>query len=206
MPKVFRVLVLCTGNICRSPQVAQLIRARASEISELFASQLLVESAGTRAVEGAAMDPKAAAISAYFGGNPEDHVARQITADMVREADLVLAMAGEHLRAALKLVPQASRYTFRLTDFVALLETTVDTCVELPGDWSELQPADKLRAAVRWIAARRGFLPAEDAQPADIVDPYRRSDKAYEASACQIVEALDRAHRSAVSLIGQVGS
>lgn len=206
MPDVFRILAVCTGNVCRSPQTAQLIRARVEGVSPQLASQVVVESAGTDALVGASMPHEAAALSAVHGGDPEGHVARQLTADMVRGSDLVLAMAREHRRSVVRLVPRASRYTFTLTEFAALVESVAEIHPETPQDWPALGVAEKLRAAVEWTAARRGFLSADDMKATDIVDPYRRSDDVYAESAQQIVGALDRAQHAAAGLSEQVGA
>lgn len=132
-------------------------------------------------------------------------MARQVTADMVRDADLVLAMAAEHRSAVVRLLPRASRYTFTLAEFAALLENAAENSPQTPGDWSALDPADKLRAAVDWAASRRGFLSADDEAIADVVDPYRRSKEVYEESARQILAALDLTQGAATKLTEQLG-
>lgn len=203
MPSVFQILVVCTGNLCRSPQAAQLIRARAAEFSMDFASQLAVESAGTEAMVGSGMPAKAAALSEAHGGDPRDHVARQVSADMIQESDLVLAMGVGHRRALVRLLPRASRYTFTLTEFAALLESTAESIPQVSEDWSALDVPEKLRTGVQWASARRGFLSVEEGDRADVIDPYRRTDKVYEESAHQIVQALDRVQRAAENLSKQ---
>ncbi|MBO0594586.1 low molecular weight phosphatase family protein [Nesterenkonia sp. E16_7] len=196
----FRILVVCTGNICRSAQAEQFIRARILENFPGLTSVVLVESAGTGAMVGSGMPDEAAVLSVQHGGIPTNHIARQLTADQVRAADLVLAMATEHRSGVVRLLPRASRITFTLTEFSALLESAEQNRPALPADFPALNPADKLRVAVKWASARRGFLPPEDASPSDVVDPYRRSEEVYAESTRQILQALDRAQRAAVRL------
>lgn len=206
MSEPFRILVVCTGNICRSAQAEQLIRARISEKFTQFESVVVVESAGTGAMVGQGMPAEAAAQSALYGGAPAAHTARQLTADQVRSADLVLAMASEHRSAAVRLLPRASRNAFTLTEFAALLEDAEQNYSPSTAALSRLDPTDTLRSAVKLASGRRGYLSPDDGAWADVVDPYRRSDEVYAASARQIVEALDRAERAAVGLAERVGA
>lgn len=166
---------------------------------------IAVESAGTQALVGSPMPQEAAALSDHYAGHPEEHAARQLTAEQVKAADLVLAMAAEHRSAVVRLVPRASRYTFTLREFAALLESAAGTSIALTLEFAALNLADKLRSAVKWVSARRGYLPLQEASPTDVIDPYRRSNEFYEKSASQIVQALDRIQRASESLGKQVG-
>lgn len=204
MSDPFRILVVCTGNICRSAQAEQLIRARIADRFPEFESAVVVESAGTGAMVGAGMPAEAAALSEYYGGEPQDHVARQLTIDQVREADLVLAMASEHRSAAVRLSPRASRTIFTLTEFAALLDNAERNYSASTEASSPSDAADKLRNAVKLASARRGYLSQENGAYADVVDPYRRAHAVYAESARQIVAALDRTERAAVSLAKRV--
>lgn len=200
MSEPFRVLVVCTGNICRSAQAEQLIRARIARRFPGFESLVTVESAGTGAMVGSGMPTEAAALSSLYGGAPAAHSARQLTVDHVRAADLVLAMTSQHRSAVVRLLPRSSRTAFTLTEFAALLEDAAQNHSLPAVEFSRLGPADKLRSAVKLASARRGYVAREDGAPLDVVDPYRRSDEVYAESARQIVEALDRTERAAVSL------
>ncbi|MGJ9407182.1 low molecular weight phosphatase family protein [Nesterenkonia aurantiaca] len=204
MSDVFRVLVVCTGNICRSAQAEQLIRARVAENFPQFESVIAVESAGTAAMVGAEMPAEAAALSMQYGGAPADHAARQLTVAHVREADLVLAMAAEHRSAVVRLLPRAARNTFMLTEFAALLENVEQNHAALAPGVLALTSADKLRSAVKWTSGRRGYLQPADATLADVIDPFRRSEEVYSESARQIVDALSRTQRAAVNLAHRV--
>ena len=52
-----RILIVCTGNICRSPLAEQLLRQNLTAAG----IDAVVTSAGTRAMTGSAMTPEAAA-------------------------------------------------------------------------------------------------------------------------------------------------
>lgn len=190
----FRILMVCTGNICRSPQAAQLLQSRVSAEGELLSAQVEIASAGTRAVVDAEMDPSAAELSRELGGTPTFHSARQLTSPMVAEADLVLCMSREHRSTTVRLMPRASRYTFLLTEFAGLLE---DSARNQPVDGRSLGSAadslpEELRRGVRAAAGRRGQAPRRSLCRAEIVDPHQAAVAVYRESAAQIHQAVER--------------
>jgi len=81
------LLVVCVGNICRSPDAAaQLARAL---------PEARVQSAGLQARVGEPADAQSAAVAAEHGLDLSVHVARQITTRMCEAADLILVMSQE---------------------------------------------------------------------------------------------------------------
>lgn len=101
-----KVLVVCTGNICRSPMAQAWLSSR-------WGGEVLVESAGIAAVVGAPADPLAIEVAAEAGLDLTAHVARQIGPAMVREADLVLVMESRQREHLIKLVPSATGKIWR---------------------------------------------------------------------------------------------
>ena len=83
------ILVICTGNICRSPIGERLLRR--------LLPAARVDSAGTCGLEGSTADSQATEIAAERGTLLEGHVARRLTPAMVRDYDLILAMELEHI-------------------------------------------------------------------------------------------------------------
>ena len=81
------VLVVCIGNICRSPMGEALIAAALP--------QLEVASAGVGALVGQPADPIARQLMAERGLDIEAHRARQLTNLMCQQADLILVMDEE---------------------------------------------------------------------------------------------------------------
>jgi len=103
-----RVLLVCVGNVCRSPTAEVLLRRRCS------GQGMVVESAGLGALVGNPIDPLAEAVLADHGLSAATHVARQLTAGMVEAADLVLVMEASQRNAIAALSAPAAERTFLL--------------------------------------------------------------------------------------------
>jgi protein-tyrosine-phosphatase len=88
-----RVLLVCTGNICRSP-LAEAILIR--ELKARSVSDIEAVSAGTGAWDGAPASEGAYLIGLEHGLDLSSHRARLLTRDMVQQAELVLTMARHH--------------------------------------------------------------------------------------------------------------
>lgn len=101
-----RLLVVCTGNICRSPLAEALLR---SELPELQ-----VSSAGIGALVGHAADANAAAVAVEQGLDVGAHVARQLDQKLVVESDLILVMDHGHLKWINQQFPHARGRVFLL--------------------------------------------------------------------------------------------
>jgi protein-tyrosine phosphatase len=192
---VFGILVVCTGNICRSPQAERLLAAQLPSALRADASALRVSSAGTGAVEGARMDPLAAREAMRMGVRDTGaHVARQLRRSHVAEADLILGMTRQHRGAALRLQPNASRRAFTLVELARIVEALAGgelrRSVEPIGEGG-LAPF--LRRVIEHAAVVRGLMPQPD-EPAelDIEDPYRRGPDAYRRSADAVDDRVAR--------------
>lgn len=101
-----RILVVCIGNICRSP-VAQAMLADALPDRR-------VESAGLGALVGHGVEPTARALGEAEGLDLAGHQSRQLTAEMLGAADLILVMSEGQRRAVGELAPEAMGKTMRL--------------------------------------------------------------------------------------------
>ncbi|MDP9459033.1 MAG: protein-tyrosine-phosphatase [Actinomycetota bacterium] len=178
------VLLVCTGNICRSALGERFGRAYLHEALGAAAADVHLASAGTRARSGSGMHPDTAPVLEGLGGDPAGFTARQLEAAMVTDADLVLTLTREHRRTVLELAPRALSRTFTLREAAALLDV-------LDG----ARPAgegfgDRARALVATLAAARGRRSggADD----DIADPMGRPVDAHQEVGQAVAEALLR--------------
>ncbi|MFF3323433.1 low molecular weight phosphatase family protein [Streptomyces sp. NPDC002889] len=180
MREPFRVLVVCTGNVHRSPLAERLLTFRLASASGRFQ----VSSAGTAAANGTPMDPVAATLLTEMGGEPSGAAARRLTAGLVNGAALVLGAATEHREAAVRLSPvHGLGHAFTLREFARLLHK--DDAAGLTD------PTERAVALTAGAATRRGAGAAE-AWDDDLVDPYGASEEEARACAARIAEAVER--------------
>ncbi|RYG10363.1 MAG: low molecular weight phosphotyrosine protein phosphatase [Burkholderiales bacterium] len=106
-----KILVVCVGNICRSPVAEGLLKAALPDAE--------VWSAGLGALVGNPADPMAAGIAKDHGIDISEHRAQQIAGWMLVKADLVLCMEAGHQRELQKQYPTARGKIRRLGDFGA---------------------------------------------------------------------------------------
>jgi protein-tyrosine phosphatase len=102
-----KLLVVCLGNICRSP-MAQVVLQH--ELGDGWS----VESAGMGALVGEPAAPEALRALERIGLNATAHRARQLTSELLREAELVFVMEQAQKIELEKAYPWACGRIFRL--------------------------------------------------------------------------------------------
>ena len=139
----FRLLLVCTGNVCRSPMAERLLVAGLAERSGEGGRGVEVSSAGTGALVGEAMTPETADLVSRHGGDPTGHRARQVTPQLLAEADLVLALTREHRAAVAQLHPRVLRrlLTLREAGRLAPLVAVEGLPEPVEDRWRALVPA-----------------------------------------------------------------
>jgi len=185
-PDRFRILALCTGNICRSPAM------EATLASELAGDRrFLVESAGTEAMVGWSAGPPMVRLLHARGLDVDHHRARQADPPMLDAADLILTATFAHREWVATAAPRAGRRTFTLAEFAGIVD-------DAPAGLTA-------RELVSWAASHRRPHPAGHARstrrggaPGDIVDPYGRSTAVFEQSLAQLIPL---GHRVAEALL-----
>jgi len=91
-----RILVVCSGNICRSPMVAEYLRHRAAASG---LDQLLVDSAGTLGIEDQPAAPEAIETLREIGLDLSGHRSKGIAETDLLSSDVVLGMEPAHLES-----------------------------------------------------------------------------------------------------------
>jgi protein-tyrosine phosphatase len=178
-----RILTVCTGNVCRSPMAEAWLRAGLPAVQ--------VVSAGTGALVGAPMEPIGVEIVRQLGADASNHRARQLSPVLLDGAGLVLTLSRAHSAEILELSPGLTRRVFTLREFAALLagvgaHRLTEIHEQTPGE----EPAARLAAVVALASLQRTAtrLPADDSL--DVLDPYRRAQTVWVASARQIRPAV----------------
>lgn len=174
----FRMLTVCTGNICRSPMAERLFQAG---LKEHLGDRLVVTSAGTRALTGNPIDPRVAGKIRDVGGDSQGFHARQLSPAVLSNQDLVLALSREHRSRIVEMEPRMLRKTFTLREFARLLPT--------------LSPSPSISGVDRWknavsLAIRARSPSAGPPENDDVVDPYRQSYETYEEMYSQCIPAV----------------
>jgi protein-tyrosine phosphatase len=109
----FILLLVCTGNTCRSPMAEAICRQLFAErlgcsIDELTDHGVLVMSAGTSAMMGSRATPEAVAVLSKCGLNLSDHESQPVTSQLVRHADVIWTMTRSHRQALVAQWPEAA--------------------------------------------------------------------------------------------------
>ncbi len=104
--QIKNILVVCIGNICRSPMAEYFLKQQYPHLH--------VESAGISALIGHPADEKASLCMQHVGIDLSPHVAKQLNATLIKKADLVLVMNQNQQKHLEQTWPFAKGKTFRL--------------------------------------------------------------------------------------------
>jgi protein-tyrosine phosphatase len=173
------VLFLCTGNICRSPMAEALLRHRVEQEH----LDVTVSSAGIL-FDGRPATDEAVETMANMGIDLSGHRSRILDADMVKAADLIVAMERLHAREAMVLVPDVFHHTFTLKELIRRGESVGPRGTESVQDWMALTSL-----------GRRPLDLLGESEQDDVADPYRRSARVYAATAAELDDLVARLTR-----------
>lgn len=149
-----KILVVCTGNICRSPIAQRMLEQRSSELGLGWT----VSSAGTRAMNGHDMHPESARALRALGLDPLPFASRFLTPPLIADSDLVLCLARDHRAAARQLAP------IRWRTIITLREAGLDPAVSADRNAASLDIADPLgKPAAEFDRAAAEIAEAVDA-------------------------------------------
>jgi protein-tyrosine phosphatase len=167
------VLCVCTGNVCRSPML-EVMLGSALRARGLAAH---VRSAGVWEVGHPASDHSVSEAGAR-GLDLGAHRSRVIDEAMVGQADLVLALAREHVRAVAGLVPEAFPRTFTIKELVRRGRAI--------GPRRPDEPLDEWLASAGAGRAASTYLRADPDD--DVADPIGGSRAQYARTASELEE------------------
>ncbi|MSO78933.1 MAG: protein-tyrosine-phosphatase [Acidimicrobiia bacterium] len=170
------MLVVCTGNICRSPMGEVLLRARL----EARGASANVHSAGTMAWD-VTPPPEAVAVMEEMGLDISSHRSRPLTVDLIEHADVVLGMTRNHVGRVVALVPDAAVRAFLVGELVRL--------GELVG---ERAGGETVAAWARRVGATRPDVRVPGRGDDEVADPYGESLAFYRATATRLDADLRR--------------
>ncbi|MFV2067759.1 MAG: L-threonylcarbamoyladenylate synthase [Pirellulales bacterium] len=115
----FMLLLVCTGNTCRSPMAEVLAQKLIADrlgcsISELDQHGVVVMSAGLAAMAGGRPSPDAVHVMRDAGLRLEDHESQPLTDQLIRHADVIFTMTSAHRQAIVSHWPESARRTWLL--------------------------------------------------------------------------------------------
>ncbi|TQM14799.1 hypothetical protein [Pseudonocardia kunmingensis] len=185
----FRLLYVCTGNICRSPFAEILTRhLLVGRLGGRGAAAFDVASAGVQAVVGSGMHASTREELAPWGlhrAAADRFVARGLQPDMIEDAHLVLGANTRHRAVVVDRQPAALATSFSLREF-ARLAGEVDPA-QLPTE-----PVSRAHALVEQVRTRRGVSPPSLPEADRIPDPMGGPPQAHHEAAVLIREAVTR--------------
>lgn len=110
----YNILMVCTGNICRSPMAEVMLR---DKLSGGMGNIVNVSSAGINAMNNNRATQRAIETMDALGIDLTEHKARFLTLDLLKDSDLVLVMERVHLRLIHNLYRSEKEKTFMLSSF-----------------------------------------------------------------------------------------
>ncbi|HEV3133072.1 MAG TPA: hypothetical protein VG348_00035 [Acidimicrobiia bacterium] len=173
--------MVCTGNACRSPMAAAILQQRLTERGV----EARVTSAGTMPWSSGATGP-AVEVMREHGLDISGHQNRQVTRELVEQADLVLGMTRDHVSIAIARSPSARGRTFLVGELARLgAEVGPRAATEPPAQWAERA------AGARPHHRPLGRAVDEIADPAgEPIDFYRRTAAELDDRLTQIASLL----------------
>lgn len=94
-----KILIVCVGNICRSPTAERILR-------DIMPNKT-IDSAGISAVVGHGANELAKEVAIQHGVDLDNHQARQLTNEMCQAYHLILVMEQPHIAAVCEIAPEA---------------------------------------------------------------------------------------------------
>lgn len=176
------ILVVCTGNICRSPLAEGFLRRVLEERFGEAAPD--VASAGTIGWEGSPAVIESVEAAAERNTDIRSHAARRLEPEQIIPASLIIGLTTEHRDAVGAMVPQAADRAFSLKEIARILD-------DLPPAPPTSSPIEALTNRVAQADAHRCAGFAGNPHDEDIVDPLGMPTETFRAVAWEIDTLCD---------------
>lgn len=164
----------------------RLTVAYARAASSIADGSLTASSAGTGAVIGHPIETSAALVLSGLGGKSDGFRSRQLAAEQIDPADLVLTMTRKQRAAVLQLAPRMMSRTFTLREAATLLTAVSPSRV---GDDPDLTIRGR-RLVAELAAVRPARVMGRSGEGDDITDPIGRELATFQKVGDAISEAL----------------
>lgn len=110
------ILFVCSGNTCRSAMAEGIAKKIIQSDPDRY-RKIQVASAGTYTSDGQSASPLAQEVAGEHGIDLSRFASRQVTPDLLRAADVVLAMTGSHKKLLNTLAPEAMDKIYLLKEY-----------------------------------------------------------------------------------------
>jgi protein-tyrosine phosphatase len=174
-PPIFRVLMVCSANQCRSPAAERLLAPLLISGRE---SRFELDSAGVRVETGRTIHPLTASCLTRRGIPVEGHLATPLTGGAVGRADLILAAERSHRGMIAQIGGSAPARTFTLREFARLAPSALQL--------GAMSPAELVAAASSLRISLRPPDPASE----DVPDPIRGGSEEHEQMVATVHDAV----------------
>lgn len=108
------VLFICTGNTCRSPMASAYFRKL---LTDSQIKNVEVRSAGVMTINGLLASAEAIQVTEGDEINLRRHRSTPLTPELIRKADLILAMSPFHRQTAIRMSEEAKNKTHLLKEY-----------------------------------------------------------------------------------------
>ncbi len=108
------VLFICTGNTCRSPMASAYFRKL---LLDKQIKNVEVRSAGVMTINGLLASAEAIQVTEGDEINLRRHRSTPLTPELIRKADLILAMSPFHRQTAIRMSEEAKNKTYLLKEY-----------------------------------------------------------------------------------------
>jgi protein-tyrosine phosphatase len=191
------ILIVCTGNLCRSPMSEALLQSKLINEYPDLAEYIEVHSAGTSAIDGNPATSSAVQAMDLWGIDLEPHRASELTPELLEGADLVLAMAREHLLYIGRIEPRALNKSTTLKH----LASSSGAIISRLGDETVRDESEARSRITRVLEVLKESVPPGDfiadiqSRSSDIIDPIGSSLRVYLGVAEDIESSLEESVR-----------